>query len=299
MIEVKKVYKTFQNATVLSNIDLQIEKGTIFGLLGSNGAGKTTLLKLIAGLYKQDRGDILIDKKPVFENEDIKQRFIFLTDIPYFFPHYTIKQMANFYENIYPSFSRERFQTLQDVFDLDLKQKIYRLSKGVQRQVAFWLAFSAMPELLILDEPFDGLDPVMRKKMKNIIIQDVAAREMTVIVSSHNLQEVEDISDHIGILHKGELLIKRNLDDLKSNIHKVQIAFQGSVPSEMLQQLQIVYQEQRGSVHLFIVKGNADEFSSYIKSFKPLLFDLLPLTLEEIFIYEMGEKGYAIENILI
>ncbi|KHF28122.1 ABC transporter ATP-binding protein YtrB [Anoxybacillus sp. BCO1] len=256
-------------------------------------------MKMIAGIYKQDKGTITIDGEPIFENIKQKERIIFLPDALYFFPHTTIRQMADFYRHIYPKWSEERFRNMQELFPIDVNKKIHRMSKGMQRQVAFWLAFSTMPDVLILDEPLDGLDAVMRQKVKNILFQDVAEREMTVVISSHNLFEVEDLCDRIGMLHHGSLIIEKELDNLKTNIHKVQVAFQGQIPFSFLQHIDVVYQEQRGSVLLCIVRGEEEQIIAHIQKHEPILFDLLPLTLEEIFIYEMGEQGYAIENILV
>lgn len=299
VIEVKNVSKLFEGVEALHNVDLEVNKGSIYGLLGTNGAGKTTLLKILAGLYEQDKGTIHIDGASIFENEGLKNRVIFLTDIPYFFSQYTVSQMASYYRSMYSTWNEERFQALHEVFELDVKKKVQRFSKGMQRQVAFWLALSTMPDVLILDEPFDGLDPVMRRKVKNFILQDVAEREMTVLVSSHNLREVEDFCDHIGVLHRGKMLFERDLDDLKSDIHKVQVAFKGTFPEPFLQPFRVLYSETRGSVKLVIVKGEQQEILSHVQQFKPVLFDLLPLSLEEIFIYEMGDVGYAIKNILV
>nr|WP_279326053.1 ABC transporter ATP-binding protein [Bacillus sp. FJAT-47783] len=299
VIDVKSVSKRFEGVEALQNVNLKVKKGSVYGLLGTNGAGKTTLLKILAGLYEEDNGTVHIDGKKIFENERLKNRVIFLTDIPTFFSQYTVSQMANYYRSMYSTWNEERFQALHEVFELDVKKKVQRFSKGMQRQVAFWLALSTMPDVLILDEPFDGLDPVMRRKVKNLILQDVAEREMTVLVSSHNLREVEDFCDYIGVLHRGKMLFERDLDDLKSDIHKVQVAFKGSFPEQFLQPFRILYSETRGSVKLVIVKGEQQEILSHIQPFKPVLFDLLPLSLEEIFIYEMGDVGYAIKNILV
>ncbi|RBW68276.1 ABC transporter ATP-binding protein [Bacillus taeanensis] len=299
MINITEISKAFDRENVLSNVSFSIHKGSIYGLLGSNGAGKTTLLKIIAGIYKQDAGEIRIENDEVFENNLIKQKIIFLTDTVYFFPQYTIKQMAMYYQSLYPTWNSERFKKLEQLFGIDVHKKIQKLSKGMQRQVAIWLGLSAMPEIFILDEPFDGLDPVVRKKVKNLIVQDVAEREMTVMISSHNLREVEDICDHIGILHKGTMLLERELDDLKIDIHKIQIAFKKNVPDHFFDELNVLYKEERGSVLLCIVRGAHEEVFQKVERYNPVIFDLLPLTLEEIFIYEMGGAGYAIENILV
>ncbi|MBB6176289.1 ABC-2 type transport system ATP-binding protein [Anoxybacillus tengchongensis] len=299
MIQIHDVSKRFGEFEAIKDVTFFVPKGSIYGLLGSNGAGKTTLMKMMAGIYKQNKGTITIDGEPIFENIKQKERMIFLPDTLYFFPNTTIRQMADFYRHIYPKWNEERFYKMQELFPINMNQKIHRMSKGMQRQVAFWLTFSAMPDVLILDEPLDGLDAVMRQKVKNILFQDVAEREMTVVISSHNLFEVEDLCDRIGILHNGSIIIEKELDNLKTNIHKVQVAFHGQTPSSFLKQMDVVYQEYRGSVLLCIVRGKEEQIIAHIQKHEPILFDLLPLTLEEIFIYEMGEKGYDIENILV
>ncbi|WP_067839956.1 ABC transporter ATP-binding protein [Amphibacillus sediminis] len=299
MITVQELSKNFSKKTVLENVNLHVNKGSIYGLLGSNGAGKTTLLKIIAGIIKQDTGSVMVDHSKVFDQVGIKQRMIFIPDQPYFFSHYTVKQMAEFYADLYSNWNHERFQQIQRILKLDINNKVHQFSKGMQRQVSFWLALSAMPEYLVLDEPFDGLDAVVRKKIKNLIIQDVAERQMTVIVSSHNLREVEDICDYIGILHHGQFLFEKDLDDLKSDIHKIQIAFKGDLPTKLIDSFQILHKEKRGSVYLVIIRGDRVEIDETIASLEPLVYDLLPLSLEEIFVYEMEGVGYAIENILV
>ncbi|RDE31282.1 ABC transporter ATP-binding protein [Parageobacillus thermoglucosidasius] len=299
MIHLTNVTKTFDRFQAVHGVNMTVQKGRIYGLLGSNGAGKTTLLKMMAGIIRPDHGTVLIDGEEVWENPRIKQRILFLPDHVYFFPNTTIEQMAAFYESIYPSFHRERFTKLQELFLLDPRKKIHQFSKGMQRQAAFWLAFSTMPDVLIMDEPLDGLDAVIRQKVKNIIVQEVAEREMTVVISSHNLREMEDLCDCIGVLHSGEMLFEKELDVMKNDIHKIQVAFRNGIPKQFAEQLNIVYKEERGSVLLLIVRGEKQEIISHIQPFQPLIFDILPLTLEEIFIYEMGDAGYAIENIIV
>jgi ABC-2 type transport system ATP-binding protein len=298
MIEVENVSKQFKDIDALQDVSLSVHKGSIYGLVGSNGAGKTTLLKLLAGIYKQDSGQVMIDSQPVYENNVIKARTAFIPDNLYFFPNYTIQDMANFYGLVYPNWNKERYLKLQGVFNIDVKRRLKTLSKGMQRQYALWVGLAMMPDIMILDEPLDGLDPVMRHKVKNLIIQDVAERSMTVIVSSHNLRDLEDICDYIGILHQGKMLIQKDLDDLKADVHKIQVAFSGEIPPTLLQDMQVLYQEQRGSVLILIARGAYDEIIRRAQSYHPAILDILPLTLEEIFIYEMGDNGYEIKNIL-
>ncbi|MGR6837496.1 ABC transporter ATP-binding protein [Syntrophomonas erecta] len=298
MIEVDRVSKQFQGLEALKEVSLSVNKGSIYGLVGSNGAGKTTLLKLLAGVYRQDGGQVKIDSQTVFENEEIKAQTVFIPDILYYFPNYTIQDMADFYARIYPGWNQERYNKLGSVFNIEVKRRIKTLSKGMQRQVAFWLGLTLMPDVMILDEPLDGLDPVMRQKVKNLIIQDVAQRAMTVIISSHNLRDLEDICDYIGILHQGKMLIQKDLDDLKADVHKIQVAFTGEIPPALLEEMQALYSEKRGSVLILIVRGPYDQIIDSMQAYHPAILDILPLTLEEIFIYEMGDNGYEIKNIL-
>ncbi|WP_335872452.1 ABC transporter ATP-binding protein [Bacillus sp. 2205SS5-2] len=300
MIQLMNVTKHFEKQEAVKDVTLSVKKGTIYGLLGSNGAGKTTLLKMLAGIYRPSTGSVLVKEQAVFENTTIKENMIYIPDTIYFLPLATVEQMASYYQNIYPTWNEERYRSLESVFSITRKQKVHRLSKGMQRQVAFWLALSCMPELLILDEPIDGLDPVMRQKIKNLLFQDVAEREMTIIISSHNLREIEDLCDHVGIMHKGQLLIEKEIDELKADTHKIQVAFRHKDHrTKILANCSVLHQEQRGSVSLFIIRGEADAISAAFTALDPLVFDLLPLTLEEIFIYEMGDHGYEINNILL
>ncbi|MDZ5471518.1 ABC transporter ATP-binding protein [Bacillus sp. 31A1R] len=299
MIKFENVSKRFEDKEAVEEVNLSINKGSIYGLLGSNGAGKTTLLKLLSGIYTQDSGHVTIDEKMVYENPDVKRRLFFIPDYPYFFSQYTIRHMGSFYRNMYDNWNEERFNHLVKAFDIDPNRKLHKYSKGLQRQAAFILALSTMPEILVLDEPMDGLDPVVRKNIKSLIIEDVAEREMTVLISSHNLREVEDICDFVGILHKGKMLIEKELDDLKSDTHKIQLAFKDGAPEGIFEGLKVLHQENRGSVLLCIVRGNEDDIVKKVKRFDPVIFDMLPLTLEEIFIYEMEDVGYAIKNILV
>ena len=299
MIEVQGLHKSIDKTRILRDVSFHVQKGSIYGLLGSNGAGKTTLMRILAGILKQKEGKVQVLEEDIFENDKVKQKVVFLPDSLYFLPQYTTKQMADYYRSMYDGWKEDRYQNLKRVFQLDEKKKISQFSKGMQRQVAFWLAMSAMPDILILDEPFDGLDAVMRQKVRSLIIQDVAEREMTVLISSHNLREVEDICDHVGILHKGEIMLERDLDDLKADVHKIQVAFQEEGFNPEASGLDVLHQEKRGSVFLLIVRGNETDISAEMKKHRPLVYDRLPLTLEEIFIYEMGGAGYAFENIIV
>lgn len=300
MISIQHLRKTFQGEPVVNGLSMSIRKGSIFGLLGSNGAGKTTLLKMLAGIYNPEEGTLLLDGQPVFEHTDTKQRLFFVPDSPVFFSQSSIRQMADFYRSVYTGWSDSRYKQLASVFKLDQTRKLHRFSKGMQRQAALWLALSCMPEVLILDEPIDGLDPVMRRQIKNLLFQEAAEREMTVVISSHNIREIEDLCDHIGIMHKGRLLLERELDSLKADTHKVQVAFRKREQEQELHgKLNILYKEMRGSVRIYVVRGNKEQITDAFLSCDPLIFDLLPLTLEEIFIYEMGDADYEAQSILL
>ncbi len=299
MIDVKSLSKSYGDFKALDQLDIHIEQGSVYGLLGPNGSGKTTLIKHLVGIYKNESGSITIGDKPVFDNPETKAGIVYISDDLFFFSQYSIMEMAKFYSNMYPEWSWERFDTLKQVFPIDTKRRIVKLSKGMQKQVAFWLGISAKPKVMILDEPVDGLDPVMRKKVWNLVLQDVAEYGTTVLVSSHNLRELEDVCDHVGILFNGKVMIERELDNMKSDIHKLQLAYNGDMPSDIFSGDELLYQSKNGSVLQYIVRGSKDTIISKVKATNPVIMDILPLTLEEIFIYELGGKGYEIENILI
>ncbi|WP_028591871.1 ABC transporter ATP-binding protein [Paenibacillus massiliensis] len=300
MIDISGVSKIYESEKAVDSLTMQVQQGSIFGLLGSNGAGKTTLLKMLAGIIRPDEGTITLEGREIYEQPEVKRRVLFVPDSPYFFPQSNLRQMADFYRSIYSSWSEERFSQLSSIFKLDPRRKLHRMSKGMRRQAAFWLALSSSPDLLILDEPIDGLDPVMRRHMKNLLFQYAAERQMTVVISSHNLREIEDMCDHVGIMHKGCLLLHKEIDDLRGDIHKIQVAFKESAHlDELEQQLDILHKEQRGTVLLYIIRGDQLRIKNVFASYQPLVMDLLPLTLEEIFIYEMGDAGYAIQPILL
>lgn len=299
MIKISNASKRYEELEAVKNVNMQVNKGSIFGLVGSNGAGKTTLLKLLTGTYYPDGGVVQVADEDVFENSKVKSKILFINDQPYFFANYTIADMAVFYQSVYPQFNWERFTKMYDIFQIDTHKRIRTLSKGMQKQVSFWLAMSAMPELLLLDEPLDGLDPVMRKKVKNLIFQDVSARELTVVISSHNLRELEDFCDFIGIMHDGTVILQKDIDELRGSVNKIQMAFpQAGMPEGLKQALDILREDLVGSVYTVIVKGDQEKLRSTILAYQPLLLDMLPLTLEEIFIYEMEVHGYASQNII-
>jgi len=299
MIQVSNVSKSFDHFQVLTDLNLTVKKGSIYGLVGTNGSGKTTIIKHITGILRQDEGKITIDDQNVFDNTTIKAKMGFIPDDLFFFSTYNLKEMGKFYRALYPNWNQERFLTMVSQFGLDNQRKLSKFSKGMQKQAAFILTMSVMPDYLILDEPIDGLDPIIRKLVWKTIVEDVADREMTVLVSSHNLRELEGICDCIGILSGGKMMIERDLDELKSDIHKIQIAYGEEMKSENpYTGLNILHQENRGSVDLLIIRNRKDVVESIISESKPLLFDMLPLSLEEIFIYELGGEKNEFHNIL-
>ncbi len=298
MVKVKNLTKTFGNFRALDELSLTVPKGSIYGLVGPNGAGKTTIINHLMGVYKPDSGKVLIDGEEVWENTYLKKRVLCINDEWYFYPSFSMKEMAKLYAGLYPNFNRERYEKLSEILPIDENRQIRRFSKGMKKQVAFRLVLSCMPEVLILDEPLDGLDPVMRKQIMNVIISDVAERQMTVIVSSHNLRELEDICDHVGIIHRGKMVLEKPLERLKGNICKVQLAFGGKFPEELLGE-EVLHSSRLGSVYTLIVKGDSDTFEKKAREFSPLIYDKVSLTLEEVFIYELGGLGYDLKEVIL
>ena len=298
MIEIRELVKTFDGFAALDGASVSVPQGAIYGLVGPNGAGKSTLLRHLTGVYRQDSGTVSVDGADVWENVAVKQRIASIPDDWHYFMQSSIRDMMKFYRGFYPQFNMERYEKLRGVFSLDEKQLIRRLSKGMQKQAAFWIAMCCMPDYLILDEPVDGLDPVMRRQVWSLIMQDVAERGTTVLVSSHNLRELEDICDQIGLLHQGKLVFQRSLDDLESDIFKLQTAFKMVHRREDFAALEPVTFEQRGRMISMIVRGKEAEIAAKIDAMQPLYAEMLPLTLEEIFITEMEVLGYDIDEIL-
>ncbi len=299
MIRVRNIVKKFGDFCALDNFEMTVPKGSIYGLVGPNGAGKTTIINHLMGVLKQDSGTVLIDGEAVWENAKLKQEILCINDDWYFFPSFTVKEMAKFYEDTYKNFNRERYEKLGKVLKIEENRQIRRLSKGMKKQVAFRLVLSCIPEVLILDEPLDGLDPVMRKQIMNIIIADVAERQMTVLVSSHNLRELEDICDYVGIIHNGKMVIEKPLDDLKGNIQKVQLVFRDELPKALETDLNVLHTSKTGSVYTLIVKGDSEEIGKKIEEYAPVVYDKVNLTLEEVFIYELGGLGYDFKYIIV
>lgn len=298
MINVSQLTKHYDDFEVLKQLNLHVRKGTIYGLVGPNGAGKTTLINHINGVMKPESGSVKIADEEIYENENVKQKVLNISDDWFYFSTYTVKQMAQFYKDIYRGFSNERYEKLREIFGINEKKQIRKMSKGQKKQVAFWLSLSAMPDVLILDEPLDGLDPVMRKQVLNLVIADVADRELTVMVSSHNLRELEDICDWVGIIHEGVLIAEKPLDDIKGGVCKYQVSF-GEDREEFINSIPgILSLNKTGSVYNLIVKGDSDEICRALSEASPLLLERVSLTLEEVFIYELGGMGYDFKNII-
>ncbi|HOP73370.1 MAG TPA: ABC transporter ATP-binding protein [Thermoclostridium caenicola] len=298
MIEVRDLKKSFGDFWALNGVNISVPRGSVYGLVGPNGAGKTTLIKHLAGVFIPDSGTITIDGQPSFENVQVKSRVVYIPDDIYFFPQATLLDMKKFYQSVYPLFDEERFKKLHEVFPFDPKRSLRRLSRGMKKQAAFWLGICLKPDLMLLDEPMDGLDPVMRRKVWSVLLQDVAERNMTVFVSSHNLRELEDVCDHVGIMHEGRIILERNLSEIQNNIIKLQVAFDGPLPEEM-NQLDILNRQVTGRVWVLIVRGDRDRILSHVGNLNPIIMDALPLTLEEIFVYELGGMNYAVKNIIL
>lgn len=296
MIKGISVTKNFDTIVALDNMDIHIKKGSVYGLVGPNGAGKTTFIKSLMSIYRLDGGTLSIDGDTDISKEELKQRVIYISDDLYFFPAYSIKQTAKFYASIYKNWDEETFLKLQDIFKIDINRKVRKLSKGMKKQIAFMMGISAKPDIMVLDEPVDGLDPVMRRNILNIILAEVEERKMTVLISSHNLRELEDVCDHVGIMHNGTIVIEKSLDDVKGNIHKLQVAFDAFSPAEFETSFDILHKEEFGSVRQYIIRGDGEAILEKAKEFKPVLLDLLPLSLEEVFIYELGGMGYELKN---
>ena len=298
MIEVRDAVKKFDGFAALDGANLLVPQGSVYGLVGPNGAGKSTLIRHLTGIYRQDGGTVRLDGQPVWENAPLKARIAAIPDDWYFFLQSTVRDMMRFYRGFYPSFSTERYEKLKEVFNIDEKRAIRRLSKGMQKQVAFWLALSCMPDYLILDEPVDGLDPVMRRQVWSLVMGDVAQRGTTVLVSSHNLRELEDVCDHVGIMDHGKVLLERSLAQLQDNMVKLQVVFQDGV-TEVPPELPLLHASKVGRIHTLIMRTNAEEATARLSTYNPLLVDAVPLTLEEIFIYELGGADYAVKDIVL
>ena len=297
MIEIRNVVKEFDGFRALDGLNMTVPDGAVYGLVGPNGAGKSTIIRHLTGIYRQDSGDVLVDGEQVFENPAVKNRIAYIPDDIFYFSNARIGEMASFYRSIYPQFDSGRFKKLGEVFDLDPKRQMRKLSKGMQKQAAFWLAMSLRPDVLILDEPVDGLDPVMRRQVWNLVLADVAENGTTVLISSHNLRELEDVCDHVGIMNGGKVLLEHPLTELQANIVKVLVALPDE--AKLPDGLDILHQSSQGHLYTLIVHGDAAEVTNRLSTAQPQYLDVVPLTLEEIFIYELGGADYAVKDILL
>ena len=297
MIEVKELVKSFEGFRALDGLTLTVPDGAVYGLVGPNGAGKSTLIRHLTGIYRQDAGKVLVDGQPVYENPVIKEKIAYIPDDIFYYTQAGIRDMARFMQSMYPRFDTERFDKLSKLFGLDEKRPMRKLSKGQQKQAAFQIAMAQRPEILVLDEPVDGLDPVMRRQVWSVILSDVEQYGTTVLVSSHNLRELEDVCDHVGIMNHGKMLVERSLSELQENLVKIQLAYPdgGALPEG----LTIVHESSTGRLRQLILRGTAAELTERIAATDPLFLDVVPLTLEEIFIYELGGAEYAVKDLIL
>ena len=287
------VTKSFGSFKALDDLSMHVPRGTVYGLVGPNGAGKSTAIRHLTGVYRPDKGEITMDGQPVYENAALKERIGYIPDDIFYFPSATLEEMRRFYRKVYPKFDDKLFEELYDVFKLPGKGQIRRFSKGMQKQAAFHLTICTRPDVLILDEPVDGLDPVMRRQVWSLILSDVAQRETTVLISSHNLRELEDICDHVGIMDHGRMLLERSLADMQGTTLKLQMV--GDVPAD----LEILHESQTGRLKTLVIRGSAQEVEAKIRAVNPVYYDILPLSLEEIFIYELGGVDYEVKNVIL
>ena len=293
MLDLQNVTKTFGNVKALDDLTMTVPRGAVYGLVGPNGAGKSTAIRCLLGVYRPDCGTVTLDGAPVYENPVAKARIGSIPDDIFYFPSATMEDMRKFYQGIYPKFDQALYYKLFEAFDLPKKAPLRRFSKGMQKQAAFHLTLCTRPEVLILDEPVDGLDPVMRRQVWSLILSEVAKEETTVLISSHNLRELEDICDHVGIMDHGRMLLQRSLADMQGATHKLQLV--GNIPEG----LEILHQNQSGRLTTLIVRGKAEDIAAKAQAAQCVYFDVLPLSLEEIFIYELGGVNYEVKNIVL
>ena len=293
MLDLQNVTKTFGNVKALDDLTMTVPRGAVYGLVGPNGAGKSTAIRCLLGVYRPDCGTVTLDGAPVYENPVAKARIGSIPDDIFYFPSATMEDMRKFYQGIYPKFDQALYYKLFEAFDLPKKAPLRRFSKGMQKQAAFHLTLCTRPEVLVLDEPVDGLDPVMRRQVWSLILSEVAKEETTVLISSHNLRELEDICDHVGIMDHGRMLLERSLADMQGSTHKLQLV--GEAPEG----LEILHESASGRLRTLILRGGVEEIGAKVSAAAPVYFDILPLSLEEIFIYELGGADYAVKDILL
>ncbi len=299
MIKATDVTKSFGKIRAIDGVTAEIRDGSVFGLIGSNGAGKSTFLRMAAGILKPDSGSIQLDDQPVYENITAKSRIFYISDDQYFYSNATPAEMRNFYASIYPDFDNSRFQQLMKSFELDPDRKINTFSKGMKKQVSVICGVCAGTQYLFCDETFDGLDPVVRQAVKSLFASDIAERGLTPVIASHNLRELEDICDHVGLLHRGGILFSRDLDDMKLGINKLQCVFDDPMTKEDFAPLEVMQFEQRGSLYTITVRGSREALTARVQEMRPIFYEVLPLSLEEIFISETEVRGYDIKKLLL
>lgn len=298
MIEARNLTKKFDSIVAVDHINAKIRDGYVFGLIGTNGAGKSTFLRMACGILKPDEGSIQIDGENVFENPKVKNRFFYISDEQFFFGNATPQEMIIYYKSIYPVFDEVRCFKLLESFGLDKKRKISTFSKGMKKQLSVILGICANTDYIFCDETFDGLDPVMRQAVKSLFANDMAERNLTPIIASHNLRELEDICDHVGLLHKGGILLSKDLDDMKLNIHKIQCVLKPGMKVEDMNALDVVKVEHRGSLATITARGAREEIERLMRGYEPVFFEMIPLSLEEIFISETEVAGYDIKKLI-
>lgn len=299
MIEAISVSKQFDKIKAVDGVNAVIKEGNVFGLVGTNGAGKSTFIRMLSGVLRPDSGSVRIDGMEVYENVEAKSLFFYISDDQYFFSNATPKDLKKYYQVIYPNFDPSRFDTLMKQFELDPNRKINTFSKGMKKQVSIICGVCANTKYVFCDETFDGLDPVMRQAVKSIFAKEIAEREMTPVIASHNLRELEDICDHVGLLHKGGILLSKDLFDMKLSIHKIQCVFQKEEDiQQVLEGIDLLKQDKRGSLYTITARGTSEEITKQIERVKPVFYEVLPLSLEEIFISETEVVGYDIKKLI-
>ena len=300
MIEFKNVSKNFDTIKAIDHISATIEEGHVFGLIGTNGAGKSTLMRLASGVFRPDQGSILVDGEPVYDNPAVKAKIFYISDEQYFFKNGTPKDMLRLYTTYYPEFDREKWQELMEKFGLDVNRKVNTFSKGMKKQLSVICGVCANTKYLLCDETFDGLDPVMRQAVKTLFVREIEKRGLTPVIASHNLRELEDICEYVGLLHRGGILFERDLDEMKLNLHKVQcVVKKESILQEMKKDLEVLTLENRGALYTFTVRGKREDVVDYMERLDLTFYELLPLSLEEIFISETEVKGYDIKALIL
>ena len=298
MIRIQNLSKGYEGVQALKDLSLHVPRGAVYGLVGPNGAGKSTLLRCLSGVSEPDSGTVLIDGQPVWENAPLKARIAYIPDDLYYFTSANLMDMKKFYKDFFPTFDEQLFKKLGDIFPIDPKRPIRHLSKGMQKQAAFWLNLSLQPDLFLLDEPVDGLDPVMRRQLWSLIMTEVERRQVTVVISSHNLRELEDVCDHVGVIDHGTMLLERTLSQLQEDFVKVQLVFPPEC-APVLPGITPLHHSCTGRVHTFILKCGAQASEQAALAVSPVFYDILPLTLEEIFIYELGGADYAVKELVL